>query len=46
MPDRLFAAFKPIPRDGGQGEDEDPYEPSELPTGATQEGAQENVAAV
>lgn len=46
LPDKLFAAFKPIPRDdfGGGAEDgqegeEDPFEPSELPSagGGTQD---------
>lgn len=46
LPDKLFAAFKPIPREdfgGGEGEgqgEEDPFEPSELPSaggGGTQD---------
>ena len=43
LPDRLFSAFKPIPRDDDdmeEGEGDDPFEPSELPSGATQEDGQ------
>jgi hypothetical protein len=45
LPDKLFAAFKPIPRedlgDDGQEGEQDPFEPSELPSagGGTQDAA-------
>jgi hypothetical protein len=45
LPDKLFAALKPIPReDAAEGEEEDPFEPSELPSGATQEEGQDDMA--
>lgn len=48
LPDKLFAALKPIPReDAAEGdEEEDPFEPSELPSGAAQEpeGPDEDMA--
>lgn len=52
LPDKLFAAFKPIPREdfgGGEGEaEEDPFEPSELPSacGGTQDAGDGAAAAM
>jgi hypothetical protein len=38
LPDKLFAAFRPIPREDAAEGVEDPFEPSELPgSGATQD---------
>lgn len=46
MPDKLFSAFKPIPREDAdeEGVDDDPFEPSELPSGATQDEGQADAA--
>lgn len=56
LPNKLFAAFKPIPQEdfagGGEGEEggeEDPFEPSELPSaggGGTQDAGGDGAAAV
>lgn len=47
LPDKLFSAFKPIPREDAEedGVDDDPFEPSELPSGATQDEGQADAAA-
>lgn len=44
LPDKLFAAFKPIPREDAAECEEDPFEPSELPSGETQDEGQADMA--